>query len=906
MEPLQFALLGLGVGAMYALLAHGLVLVYRSSGVLNFSHAAVGMVGAYACYEVRDEAGWPMWAAVALGVVLPGVLNAAIYLLVMRPLRTSSPLTQLIATLALLLVFRQLIVQRYEEFVRIVESPLPHGRVQLADELAVGADRLWLAAIALVVTAALFWVYRTTRLGLATTAVSENELFLSAYGWSPHRVSLLNWVVAGFLGGGALVLIAPLAGLSPHLSLLIIPALGAVLVGGLRSFSLTLVGALAIGMSESLASRYIEQPGWAQTIPFLAIVGALTLRGNAIPTRGELALHLPAIGPGRVPLRFAAVAAAATAALVWFVFPVAWVDGAGRTFAVAIVLLSLVVVAGYAGQLSLAQYTIGGAGAWIASRLVVAYDVPFEIAFVIGVLGVVPLGILVALPAVRVRGVTLAVATLGLSLVLERQLLLNPDRTGGIRGTRVPSPQIFGIDVGSVAHPERYALVALVALVVCATAVANLRRGATGRELIAVRANERAASALGIDVARAKLYAFGVSAALAAVGCILLAFRSERVVFGEFGVLQSLYAVVEVVIGGLGFVAGTLVGGFVTEGGLFASTFGGSDTFDRWLRLLGGVSVLVILLRHPDGFVGGVAKEAAHLRAKLRRAPSPVPEEESRLSERDPSSGTEKMPPRVLEVRGVTVRYGGVTAVADVSLTMQPGTVAGLIGPNGAGKTSFIDAVTGFTSLAAGTVRIDDRDVSTLRASDRARLGIGRSFQSLELFEDLTVEENIRVACERRSARRRLTDLARPIVDPLTSSAVAAIDEFGLGAYLHRRPSDLSAGHRRLVGIARAVAAEPSVLLLDEPAAGLDDTETAELGHLIRRLARQWGMAILLVEHDVQLVFGVCDRVAVLDFGRCIAEGPPDEIRADTAVIAAYLGSASPPPAVAGHEAARS
>jgi sulfate-transporting ATPase len=244
----------------------------------------------------------------------------------------------------------------------------------------------------------------------------------------------------------------------------------------------------------------------------------------------------------------------------------------------------------------------------------------------------------------------------------------------------------------------------------------------------------------------------------------------------------------------------------------------------------------------------------------------------------------------MLELRGVGVRFGGVTALDGVSLTVRPGEVVGLIGPNGAGKTTLIDAATGFVR-SSGEIVLDGRRVDRWSPRRRAAAGIARSFQTLELFESLTVLENLRVASEPRDRLAYLSDLVWPRQAPLAPMAVAAVREFGLEPDLDRRPDELPYGRRRLVAIARAVAAAPSVLFLDEPAAGLSDDETAELGRLIRRLADDWGIAVLLVEHDVGLVLDVCDRVVVVDEGRHLAEGPPGVIRHAPEVVAAYLGA---------------
>ena len=249
------------------------------------------------------------------------------------------------------------------------------------------------------------------------------------------------------------------------------------------------------------------------------------------------------------------------------------------------------------------------------------------------------------------------------------------------------------------------------------------------------------------------------------------------------------------------------------------------------------------------------------------------------------------VPPATLSLLGLTVRFGGVTALDAVSITLEPGEVVGLIGPNGAGKTTLIDAVTGYVTPSAGNVLLDGVAIDGWSPRRRAVAGIGRSFQSLELFESMTVAENLQTACDPRDLRHYLSDLVRPGRPRLAPAAVAAVREFGLQDELASRPEELPYGRRRLVAIARAVASGPSVLLLDEPAAGLDSDERSDLARLIRRLADEWGLAVLVVEHDVALVLETSDRVAVLDFGSKIAEGMPEEIVHDPMVVASYLGA---------------
>jgi ABC-type branched-subunit amino acid transport system ATPase component/ABC-type branched-subunit amino acid transport system permease subunit len=636
---------------------------------------------------------------------------------------------------------------------------------------------------------------------------------------------------------------------------------------------------------------------------FLVIFLVVVVRGRGLPLRSHVTVRLPRLGTGQVSPQAIVLASAIFLAVLFLVMDEAWAAATYTSLATAVMILSIVVLTGFAGQISLAQWALGGIGALIAGRLVRA-DVPIELAILLGILLTIPVGLVFALPALRTRGVNLAVVTLGLGFLVSEVVFANPsylgDRLDG--GTRIGRVELFGIEVDAFNHPHAWAFVSFVAFVLSALIVANLRRSRTGRRLLAVRTNERAAASLGISVFGVKLYAFALAAGLAAAAGILVAFRGQVITYGEFNVFLSINTLGHAVIGGLGYVLGAVFAAPNAIGGL------GTRVIEDWISLeddwdlvIGAFIVFVILILHQNG----IADVATHDRRpweKLRLVRPP------KVREPLPPAEVERVESATLVVDGLTVRFGSVVAVSGVSLSVAPGEVVGLIGPNGAGKTTLIDAVTGFVPASEGSMTLDGRRIEKLNATQRARLGLRRSFQSLELFEDISVEENIRAGSDLRAPLLSwVTDLFWPGKHDLPSPAIAAIHEFELEAHLDETPEQLPYGRRRLVGIARSVASGPSIVMLDEPAA-LDENESADLARLIRRLADERGMGVLLVEHDVGLVMSTCDRIVVIDFGKVIATGSPAEIRDDQKVRDAYLGHAEevdvtdPPPVDAPEE----
>jgi sulfate-transporting ATPase len=890
MQVVLFALLGVATGGLYAVMAQGLVVVYRGTGVLNFAQGGTAMFGAYAYYDLAVRQGLPKPLAGAAALIMCALLGTVIYLVVLRPMRSAAPLSRVMTTLGIVLILESAASLLFGDTPLLVPSLLPTGTVHITSSLAISQDRIWIFGISVALSAAMYFGYRYTGFGRATLAVAENEVAAASFGISPDLIGAANWALGSIAAGVAGILIAPIIYLDPSsLVLLVIPAMAAGLIGEFVSFPLTFAAAVAIGIAESELQRYVSQPGWPTAVPYLLVILVLVVRGRGIPLRSFVAHRMPSVGTGQVrPL----VVIALWAVAVWFAMTsdANWSDAIVATFGVAIVCLSVVVLTGYTGQLSLAQYVTAGIAALVAARLA-QHHVPFLAALVLAALFTAVVGGLVGIPALRTRGVTLAVATLGLAGALEAVVLANSRYTGGVTGIMVPSPTLFGWSLDPLAHPDRYAAVTISAFVLLALAVANLRRGHTGRQLLAVRSNERAAASLGVNVAWVKTYAFMLGSGIAGVGGVLLVFIQPYVQPSSFDVFTCILVVAVTVTAGVGYIPAALLGALLVGGGVVSTLLFSWSSVNSYLPLIGGVLLVVTLIVNPNGLF-----ETARLGLSQAISALPVRGRNRRRAARratlERPSEILRAPARALSVRNVSVSFGGVKALQDVSIDVHPGQVHGVIGPNGAGKTTLVDAITGFTRTTQGTVRLGDVGITGWSVRRRARAGMSRSFQSLELFSDLTVLENLAVASERPSALRYLLDLLHPRSIRLSQPAVEALHQFDLIDHVDVRPRQVSLGRRKIIAIARAVASSPSVLLLDEPAAGLDDHEVADLSHLIRHLADSWGVAVLLIEHRVDMILAISDHVTVLDGGRVLASGAPGAILSDQLVIDAYLGSA--------------
>ncbi|CAO5154262.1 branched-chain amino acid transport system ATP-binding protein [Frankia sp. AiPs1] len=926
-ELWQFALIGLSGGGAYALVALGIVAVNRGSGILNFAQGAIGMVGSYVFWDLHDGGdghGLPVAPAMVFGVLAGAALGVLFYLAVVRLLRNASDMAKVVATLGLMLLLQSAVVKKYGTETTLLPPLFGSGKIDLFGGF-ITYDTLVVLIVTVLLAAGLTALFTRTRLGLNATALRENPVAAAAIGISPHPTGLLTWGVGGAVAAFAGILLIPVIGLSPGaLTLLVIPAMAAALIGRFNGIWSTVAVGLGLGVLESVLRTWDVSSGIRASLPFALIIVAVVLGGAVLPGRGEAQVaRLPRAGSGRIP-PVRAVLWTALGLVVALALSPTWSSAAANSALFGLWALSIVVVTGYAGQISVACGALAGFGSFVAARLSNNWHLPFLLCLLLGTLAAAALGLVIGAPAVRVRGVNLAIVTLGLSLAVENLVLAEPHLTGGVDGLTVHSPTLFGLSLDPSTHPDRFAAFCVVVFALCALAVLNLRRGESGRRYLAVRANERGAAAVGVSVSGAKLGAFAVSAGLAGLAGALAAFRYQIADFSSYSVFQSITALAFTVVGGVGYVAGAIFAAVGTQGGVVANFISEVlrwSQIDAWLPIATGLFVLDVMVRSPSGVIARstgpgarLGRQVARLRGRRRDRPdadgpgtTPRPAAEGPAAMPAPGAAGAGAPApgaasglrrvaglvageSVLVARGLRVAYGSAVAVNDVSLELTAGRVVGVVGPNGAGKTSLIDALTGFTQVAAGTVELRGRTISGYGPSARARLGLGRTFQNLELFDDLSVRENVLTALDGRGRLAYARDLVAPRRGRLNEAARAAVDLLGLADDLDTAVADLPQGLRRMAAITRLVAQQPVAVLLDEPAAGLNGAERRAASVLFRQLADQSGAAVLLVEHNIDVVAATCDHLIVLDFGTVIAAGPPAEVLRDPRVRAAYLG----------------
>lgn len=604
MDVLQFALLGLGLGGAYALLALGLVTIYRGSGVLNFAQGAVAMFSAFVFFTLRDDEGMSQLPALLLTLLFAGLLGGLFYLLVMRRLRNSPVLARIVATLGLLLLLQGLAFVVFDVATR---SPAPVMNAEAVDLFgrAIPRDRLEVAAVAVLLALALAAVSRWTRIGLAVRAISDSEKGASLSGLSPVRIGALTWAVGFMLASVAGVLISPSSGLDANaLTLLIVPVFAAALIARFTSFGVAVVAGLALGMTQSALQLVAPDGGWytwlwsgpgrSQAIPAMVVVLAMIFSGKLLPARGEVVRgRLPISLPARYRVIGPVIGLAAGLAFIYSVRS-AWLAAFVITLAGILISLSVVVVTGFVGQVSLAQVAFAGIGGLVTAKL--SDDLPFLLVLLVSGLVAMAVGILVGLPSLRVRGPSLALVTLAVAYVCQVAVFSDGRIFGNVGYNRVEPAALFGHDLST----QQYAVFVLVLTLLAMAGVSWLRMSTLGKRALAVRENEAAAMAAGISVRQYKLGAFAVSAAMAGVGGALLSYQANVFAYERFTVFESLHVVAMAYIGGIGMASGAIFAGLGAAGGLFSqllSTWGA----EGYQGVIAGAALLVAIQLHPDG-----------------------------------------------------------------------------------------------------------------------------------------------------------------------------------------------------------------------------------------------------------------------------------------------------------------
>ena len=911
----DFLLLGLANGAVFAALGLALAVTFRSSGVMNFATASLALLTATIYAGLRNGefvilipglpgsinlgASWSLIPAVIASLVFAAAFGLVLYLAVFRPLRQASSTIKAVASLGVMVVITGVVVARRGTIPPPVEPIFPGGKFAIGG-LSVGRDRVWFAVSVVVVALAVWLLTRFTRFGLQTRANAESERGALLSGLSPDRIAAANWMISTVVCGIAGILIAPIVPLVPvQYTLFIVPALATALVGGFERLGTVVAGGLAIGMLQSEALflqtkfSWIPSSGTAELVPLIMILVVLVVRAKPLPSRGvELRQDFP---PAPRPRRLLLTAAIWTAVGVVAILVL---SGSMRAALVTslifgVICCSFVVVTGFTGQVSLAQLTLAGVAGFILGPLTDGWRVPllqstipFPLSPLVAALGATLVGVVIGLPAVRVRGLQLAVVTLAAAVVIEALWFRNSTFVSS-SGFMVQGPKLFGVDLsigaGTDAYPRLgFSLFVLVMLTVVGLGVARLRTSRLGSSMLAVRANERSAAAAGINVARTKLVAFAISAFIAGLGGSLLAYKQGNVTFDSFQVFLGLGLFATATMAGLTSVSGAVVAGIISASGLLYKILDDAVDMGQWFATVSGLGLVAAVIGMPEGISGRV-QAMMNRRRSAAMVPGPTPmtmvpgPDNSASAAETPTRSPLADRPVVLDLREITVSYRGLRAVSGVSFGVPEASVIALIGPNGAGKTTLLDAISGFNT-ARGHIVLDGHELDGVAPHRRTRRGLGRTFQSLDLYDDLGAAENLLIGTPPGTGE---SDARRQVEEILELLALVDVADTPVGA--------LSQGTRQLISIGRALAGQPRVLLLDEPAAGLDPAESRWLGSRLRSIAER-GTAILLVDHDMDLVLDHCDEVRVLDFGELIASGPPGIVRHDANVRSAYLG----------------
>jgi ABC-type branched-subunit amino acid transport system ATPase component/branched-subunit amino acid ABC-type transport system permease component len=891
---MPFVISGLTVGAIYGLGGTGLVITYKTSGIFNFAQPALAAIAAYLFWYLHfdtitpgPQLDWPLAAAIT--VLGAGVVMGLGMELLARYLAAVATELQVLATVGLSLSIVGALGLLYaDEGALAYDQFLPTDNVKIFGTY-VGYDQIILFSVALAAVIVLYFFFRFRRAGIEMRAVVDNPPLLDAMGTNPNAVRRRAWIIGSVFAAMSGVLLGPiLATLNAGSFLtIIISSFGAAAIGAFSSLPLTFLGGLAIGVVGDVSQKYVGDVSWLSglrgALPFIVLFVVLVVtRPSKLAERRVVPpkpIKQSYYAPPRVRAVFAVLAIGFLALIPKIVATELSVWLYGLTFMALFLSLGLLVK--LSGQVSLCHTALAAIGGATLAHASVDWGLPWFVAIFVAGLVTAAVGLIIAIPAIRISGVFLALATFGFGLFLQQMIYGTSLMFGtAYSGLSVPRPDFATGDTA-------FYYVVLAFVVVIALFMVMIDYGRLGRLARALGDSQLALNTVGTSVTITLIAVFAISAFIAGIAGALYASASNAV-----GLTAPMY----VPLTSLSFFAVVLLIGLGTPWyGLFGALALqiGPYYIDRWvdigdlapyLSLLFGVAAVATAL--TADIRPTVAKFVVNFFERFRKPPAEIELVDVTTRPRPEGSG--------LEIRDLSVRYGGFLAVDSLSIEAPFGRITGLLGPNGAGKTTTFNACSGLARPSKGAVLYNGSDISRLAPPARARTGLGRTFQRVELWDSLTVEENIALGREGSMAGANLGKqlLAAP-GEPtrIASSAAQALQLTETTDIARRRVTDLSTGEKRRVELARVLAGPFDLLLLDEPSSGLDTTETEHFGELLREVVDSRGAGILLVEHDMPLVTQVCDYIYVMDFGVLIFEGTPEEVMNSDIVRTAYLGT---------------
>lgn len=929
-------MLGVVAGLQYALLGIGIVLVYKASRFVNFAHGQLGAIAAILVAKFVIEWGWPYPIAVVLGLAAAGGVGALVERTVIQRLFNASRLVLLVATIGVAqILFVGTIVGPLKLNTGLVARhggfPIPfEGKWQIGS-VVIRSSQLVTLAVAPLIAFGLYMFFAKTSIGKAIRASASNAEAARLAGISVKRVSLIVWITAGVMSGLTAILLAPSASALDVSNLgpsLLLRGLAAALFGGMTSLPIAFLSGIGIGVVEQTAYWNVTRGGTQDLTVFILILIGIFVRGKqlgASSRRGDDQIQITRSRPSLPEVLRGSHLARNIGRYGWLaLLSVGLLLPRLPTFTTqarallltfitvyAILGVSLTLLTGWAGQASLGHFAFLGVGAYFAARADgLGWAIP-GVLLAAGVMAAIA-AVLVGLPALRFRGLFLGVSTLAFAFTartfLFRQAWVAADTGGNAHasGARIP---FMNSGVEDIRHFYYLALVLLVAAVL---ALRSLRASGPGRALIAVRDNERAASSYGLSPAFVKISALALSGFLAGVAGGVWGMAQTTWTAEAFEANLSLVMLSIVIVGGLGTLHGPILGALA----VFAWPYLIGPNTTPVQNFSSGALLLVILMFLP----GGIASLIERFRQRAidfleKRATQPEvplyqgePEVAFTPSEVEPAgirgragNGSATARDRALragplDVREVSISFGGLKALDGAALRVNEWEIVGLIGGNGAGKTTLFNCVTGHLKPNSGIVAIYGDEVTARSPTVRPGLGLARSFQDAHLYPGLTVLETVLVALDRTDRSGMLGSLLGvPWVRAGERRKVAAANEVlgrvGLADRAGSLTGELSTGMRRLCELATVIASGPSLILLDEPTAGIAQREVEAFRPLLASLRDELGCSVLIIEHDVPLMMSLCDWMYALESGTVIAEGRPDEIRANPRVIASYLGT---------------